>query len=266
MLRKSKWKFDTSWSGGISAGFFGATTGTLYFKDPQGLGVEFSYTAGGLGLGVGVKNMKLTGAISTTDLHSSGTLYLLPSFSGSELKRDDLSGVCEFVDIGVSFAYGKSVTTMRLGGDLKLAPFQLLPPTTDGHQAYLNSFKALITMECDNAGVGGGAYAYIGYLSVSEYQSEGVWKVQANGSTFYYRFLSGNRVEWADDEYFSVVRGDGNFVKNNDTMRINWRQSGDYELWDLPLDPTAQSGTWFPKPKGDGLFPRYPISAEKMSE
>jgi hypothetical protein len=265
MLRKSTWKFDTSWSGGASAGIFAATTGTLYFKDPTGFDVEFSYIAGGVGWGVGVKGMKQSGSASSTDLHSEGTLYMLPAFNGTELSREDISGVCEFIDVGVAYVGGISATVMRLGGDARLLPFSMLPPASDGHQAYLNSFKAMVTIECHIAGAGGGVYAYGGYLSVSELRSEGIWKVQANGSAFYYRFLPDNRIEWAVDEYFTEIKGTGNYIMNNDFMRINWRESGDYEEWSLPLNPTGQTGVWHPKPKGDGRFPRYSISAEKIS-
>ncbi len=265
MLRKSSWKFDTSWSGGASVGFFSAATGTLYFKDPSGFDVEFSYLAGGVGWGVGVKGMKPSGAVSSTDLPSTGTLYMLPSFTGTELSREDLSGVCEFIEVGVSFGVGKAVTVMRLGGNTLLLPFSMLPPASDGHQAYLNSFKAMVTMDCINAGAGGGVYAYVGSLSVSELRSEGIWKVQANGNTFYYRFLPENQVEWAEDKTFSWIRGKGHYIMQNDFMRINWIESGDTEEWNLPLDPAGQTGFWYPKPKGDGIFPRYSISAEKIS-
>jgi hypothetical protein len=265
MLRKSSWKFDTSWSGGVSAGFFAATTGTLYFKDPTGFDVEFSYLAGGVGWGVGVKGIKQSGSASSTDLHSEGTLYMLPSFNGKELSREDISGVCEFIDVSAAYVVGKAATVMRLGGDAKLLPFSLLPPASEGHQAYLNSFKAMVTMSCHIAGAGGGVYAYGGYLSVSELSSEGTWKIQANGSTFYYRFLSENQVEWAEDKTFSWIRGKGHYIMQSDFMRINWIESGDTEEWNLPLDPAGQTGFWYPKPKGDGLFPRYSINAEKIN-
>lgn len=266
-LRKSTWKFDTSWGGGGSVGFLAATLGSLYFKDPSGLDIEFSYIAGGVGLGFGIKGIKASGAVSTTEHLSAGTLYMLPSFHGDELKKDDISGICVFVDGGASLGPGFSRAVMFLGGDIRLVPFAMLPATSDGHQDYIKSFKAMASLKFQLTGIGGGVYAYGGYLGSQEkmMRSEGIWKVQANGNTFYYTFLPANQIEWATDEHFTNIKGTGNYIMNKDFMRINWRESGDYEEWSLPLNPTGQTGTWHPKPKGDGRFLRYAISAEKIS-
>jgi outer membrane protein OmpA-like peptidoglycan-associated protein len=120
-MRESKWKFETSSSGGGSYGnglAISAGTGSLVFKSPAGSKLTLNYRSIGVGVGPGAhygpRQMNL--GLSTTDMLSAGTLYMLDAFNGSELTPDDLTGICTVRDASVSVAgKGVSGTAMFLG-------------------------------------------------------------------------------------------------------------------------------------------------------
>lgn len=270
LLRESEWEYKTSWSGGGSLGALAATLGELYFKDPNKYEVRFKYGGVGAGGGLGLKLPKLPKnlssiglSVSPTSFDVKGSVYLLPQFEGKELSKDDFKGACVIFELGGAAAdFGYVGTMMLIGGDTLLMLCSA-PPLFACADSFIKSFKAVAFLGGESAGVGGGLYAYLGYLGLSEIPSEGIWKVQSNGETFYYRFFSNSTAEWATDARFTNVKGKGYRVMNKDFMLINW-ESGDKEEWNLPLTSESQTGTWYPKPKGDGLFPRYEISAERI--
>jgi hypothetical protein len=69
-LRESKWAFDTSNGGNLSAGLIAAEGGSITLKSPAGQFVKFYYAALGVGLGLGISMPKLG-------------RYQLPGLSGS---------------------------------------------------------------------------------------------------------------------------------------------------------------------------------------
>jgi hypothetical protein len=257
-LRESNWKYETWGSAGLSYLIFAGTIGELHLKDPTGHIIQFNYAGAGFGLGPKLpKWMKgLTGSAAPSSFESSvwaNTLYISPNFTGDELTKDDLCGACAILEAGFSSpVYGKSVCAMFLGGSVG-NPFKYsFSPET--------AAKAVIFLTCDNVGLAGGGSACLGSVTAQAPHSMGLWKVETNGNTYYYRFNDKkSTVKWAYDEAFTQIGGNGYRVMNNDYMRINWVESQDYEEWNLPLSSTDQSGYWYSRD-----MRTYPIKAEKV--
>lgn len=183
ILKPSAWQFTTSSSGGIGVEFVVAEGGKIFLKDPTGNAVSFAYGGAGIGLAAGVKlpkigklqvNVKgkgLTGAIAPAQFPNGGKIYVLDSFSGTELTTSDLQGVCMFLEIGGGMVAGVSATAMLLGMSpvylAACAAASALPAAAALlSQDLLNSATALLVMGGLNAGIqaGGGVGAYLGGL------------------------------------------------------------------------------------------------------
>ena len=122
ILRNSKWKYNTSGSGGVGVEFVLAEAGKIILTDPSGTDVTFKYGAAGGGIAFGYKLPKIgklsVGAgIAPTALPSTGKVCILDTFKGRELTRDDITGVCMFVQVGGGLAVGGSAYAMLLGMD-----------------------------------------------------------------------------------------------------------------------------------------------------
>ena len=128
MIKKeSAWQYQTSSSGALGLEFFAVEGGRIYMKDPQGADASFLYGAGGVGLAYGIKLPKIgkinipvkgysgTAGIAPAFFPSTGKLMILESFKGDELTRDDITGVCMFLEIGASFIVGGASYAMLVG-------------------------------------------------------------------------------------------------------------------------------------------------------
>jgi len=130
MIKKeSAWQYQTSSSGALGLEFFAVEQGRIYMKDPQAANGSFLYKSGGAGLAYGfrlpiigkvnipIKGYTGTAGVAPTFLPSTGKLLILESFAGDELTRSDITGLCLFLEIGVSAIVGASWYAMLLGMD-----------------------------------------------------------------------------------------------------------------------------------------------------
>jgi hypothetical protein len=241
-LRASNWKFDSWGSGSMSFHFFSATGGDLHLKDPAGNVIKFGYFGAGLGVGPPMPSWfkGFGGNVAPKDFASRAyrdRVLLLPGFPGTDLMRDDICGECLILDLGYSLGAvgGRTVCAMVLGGGSGKLP------------------KAVIAMEGENLGLGGGASACVGFLSVKDdpvREPNGLWEVTADDTwTYYYRFRSGGVVQWFYDRFNAEKRywhfDDGKGRWNTDRkskLEIKWN-SLDTESWPIPFLSTV-TGQW----------------------
>ncbi len=182
LKRESKWKFVTCSSMGASIGdglAVGITSGSITLKDPAEKESEFRYGGVGAGLAAGIKlklgkfNIEAPAAsipIAPSWFTSHGLVFVTSSCPGQELKRNDLSGPCAFVEIGLGAVVGYSEVGLLAGiqgptGFWEKAVGAILPAA----ELYfaITSARALILMRGWNAGaqLGGGGIAYLGFMS-----------------------------------------------------------------------------------------------------
>lgn len=178
--RKSAWAFQTSSSGGLGVEFVAVEGGSIYFKDPSGMTIVFRYGAAGAGIAAGLKLPKVGklqiqikgktvgGAIAPAAFPNTGTLYVLDSFAGNELRRSDITGVCMFLEVGAGLIAGGAAYAMVLGmNPLYLAEMMAMPATMPIAEAMLlRSATSLLLMAGINVGVqaGGAAGGFVGGL------------------------------------------------------------------------------------------------------
>lgn len=125
--KESEWKFVTSSTGGLGVEFIAAEGGIIYMTDPSGSPVSFKYGAAGVGITYGFKlpkigkvDVKVLGktvgaAAAPSFFPNTGVMYVLDSFDGDELERSDITGVCQFVEVGAAMFVGGSATAMLVG-------------------------------------------------------------------------------------------------------------------------------------------------------
>lgn len=171
--KKSSWEFDTFGSGGVSVGYVAANGGTVRLKDPQGIIHSFYYGGIGAGISAGLKLPKigkvqvrtkkgpLTGSIGPAPFPSKGSLFITNDFSGDELEKSNLRGLCAFVDIGAGIIVGYSGVALLLN----LSPWWLsgIPATIP---LLLGSADAVLLMRGPNVGIQAqiGGAAFLGAL------------------------------------------------------------------------------------------------------
>lgn len=177
----SSWNFVTSSTGGLGVEFVAAEGGTIYFKDPSGKDVSFSYGAAGVGIAAGLKLPKIgkmqvnvkgkgvVGAIAPASFPNAGKLYVLDTFAGAELTQSDIRGVCLFVEIGGGIIAGVSATAMVVGMNpawLAGLALPFAPVLMAIDYKLLQSATGLLVMGGVNAGLqaGAGAGAFLGGL------------------------------------------------------------------------------------------------------
>jgi hypothetical protein len=100
-----------------------AGSGDLWFKSPVGADFVFTYTAVGAGFS---KGSKLNLTYSTRENWSAGEIYLLDTFSGSELTAADFGGICLIQDASIGFAGGASGDIMFLGISIASLPLEVV--------------------------------------------------------------------------------------------------------------------------------------------
>jgi hypothetical protein len=188
--KTSAWTFNTSSSGGVGIEFFLAEGGSIYLKDPSGADVTFRYGAAGAGIAFGFKlpkvgklDLKIKGVsvgagVAPSFLPSTGKVCILDSFKGDELTRDDITGVCMFVQVGGGLIVGGSAYAMLLGMDpvylagVAAAAGTMIMPGMGtmllpyAEQKLLETATSILFMAGMNVSTqaGGGAGAFVGGL------------------------------------------------------------------------------------------------------
>lgn len=183
--KESAWQFITSSSGGIGVEFVAAEGGAIYLNDPRKARQTFTYGAAGVGLSCGLKLPKIGkielpklqgksvgGVAAPSAFPNAGKIYILDSFSGNELSRSDITGVCMFVEVGGGFIAGASATGMVLGMDAvwlagTLATIEVCQDLAMyAAQRLLELATAILVMAGVNAGLqaGAGGAAFLGAL------------------------------------------------------------------------------------------------------
>ncbi len=178
--KESAWKFVTSSSGGLGIEFFAAEGGVIYLQNPAGDTIPFKYGAAGAGLSFGFKLPKIgklripikgksaAGVIAPADFPNAGKIFILDTFAGDELTRSDITGVCEFLEIGGGLIAGGSGTAMLLGmNPVWLAAFLGGPlGMVAANIGLQHSATAILVMAGVTAGIqaGAGGAAFLGGL------------------------------------------------------------------------------------------------------
>jgi hypothetical protein len=177
--KESAWKFVTSATGGAGVELFAAEGGCIYLQDPSGQNITFKFGGAGVGL-----SGRLEGAEDRKDHPSESAWeerrgrrgsrrlserrhrYILESFSGQELSRSDLTGVCVFAEVGGGLVAGASATGMLLGVNPAWLVATAAMPMAAVYTEIelLKSAKAMLLMAGLNVGyqAGGGAAAFVG--------------------------------------------------------------------------------------------------------
>lgn len=187
--KQSQWTFNTSATGGVGVGFVVGSGGLIVLNTPDNFQASFHYGGIGAGLSFGGKLPKIpklpkidlkgkSGAGSTTDFTSTGTVYVMEGCKKDELTPTDFEDPCVFIDAGGGAIVGYSGTAMlagissmallKAGLTAGLVPGTLVDPLVLAD--VLSTAQALILMRGWNAGlqIGGGASVSIGYLHLSK--------------------------------------------------------------------------------------------------
>jgi hypothetical protein len=179
---ESKWKFKTFGTMGASVGdgpAAGISSGLITLSDPEGKATDLYYGGIGVGLAGGFKfklgkikiaTPKVSPNIAPTWFDSTGDVFVTSNCPGQDLKRNDFSGICAFVEVGGGIGVGYSGVAL-LAGMQGTTNFweNLAGSMVPGALLYfmLTSARALIRMRGWNVGaqLGGGGIAYVGFMS-----------------------------------------------------------------------------------------------------
>lgn len=182
--KTSSWTFETSGTGGVGVEFVAASGGVVVLDDPSGKTRHFRYGAAGGGLSWGIRKLPKIGPINPGRLDSRGlsnhysgnlapeafwnhgSVYVMDSFKGNDLTREDFRGVCLVFDAGGGLILGYSGALMLCGIDtIALASMVAMPALAALVGPALNP-KAMILSRGWNVGpqMSAGVTAQVGYL------------------------------------------------------------------------------------------------------
>ncbi|WP_110946860.1 hypothetical protein [Pseudomonas bohemica] len=186
-VNASRWTYETASSGGLTVMFAAGSGGSITLKDPAGKTENFRY--GGLGAGIGfgarlprfgkvniaIKGKSVGGAGALEAFPSTGAVFVSDAIANRDLTRDDITGVCVFMEVGGGLIAGISGTAMLFGLDPKLLAISLAVNATPVgavlgplvmQRHLLQSAKGAVVMGGVNAGLqaGGGGAIYLGGL------------------------------------------------------------------------------------------------------
>jgi hypothetical protein len=117
----SDWKFETSGTGSLGAGFVSASGGMVKLKSPEGVFVDFDYIGAGFGTSLGARFLPEVykylpnGSFASTDFTSKGVVIKMPACRAQELSKDDFLGPCIFADAGGGLIAGVGATLLFAG-------------------------------------------------------------------------------------------------------------------------------------------------------
>jgi hypothetical protein len=148
--------------------------GSLYFIDPNNNPQRFSYGAVGAGfseklkfgkvgrqLVIPVRGSSVSGAVAPTSFRNAGVLLMTERVSSDELSRNDIQGLCGFIELSAGAGLGGSAYAMLLG----MNPCYL-PLATTVPNLLMGSAAAILFMGGMSIDIqaGGGITAFGGYL------------------------------------------------------------------------------------------------------
>ncbi|MCF7534111.1 hypothetical protein [Pseudomonas petrae] len=183
----SRWTYETASSGGLTIAFAAGSGGSITLKTPDGKEESFRY--GGLGAGIGfgarlprfgkvnlnIKGKSVGGVGALESFRSKGWVLVSDALKDRDLTRDDITGACVFLEIGLGLGAGGSSTAMLFGLDPKLLALTLALNAMPAASAFapqitlrhlLQSAKGAVVMAGFNVGVqaGVGGAIYLGGL------------------------------------------------------------------------------------------------------
>lgn len=178
ILRESHWIFNTGAGASAGLGPFSAETGMFAIKDPTGNSHQYTYAGFGISQTWGlssllhlpkfalpkiiVKKDELSGAGSTTDFPSWGTLYLTDVFKGHDLTNPKaLEGGTVYLAGAAGYLFGGAGSLMILGINRALLVMGIAKPDFIG--AAIRTAPAALLSGGFNEGLQdtlGGAYLF----------------------------------------------------------------------------------------------------------
>lgn len=177
--KESAWTFETSASGGVGVSFVAAEGGAFYLRDPKNKRVVLRFGAVGAGLSWGlrlpklgkinlpkIKGKSVGGVVAPAAFPCTGKIYILDSFGGSELTRQDITGACVFAEVYAGAVAGGSSAAILFGmNPAWLAGFALGPIAIPIAEAMLvRGAKGMLLTAGLNVGLvaGAGVGGFIG--------------------------------------------------------------------------------------------------------
>lgn len=183
----SGWKYLTGSSGGLSVGLVSGTGGSITLKTPDGKEESFRYGGAGAGIGLGfklprfgkvnlqIKGKSVGGAGALESFTSYGWVFVSDALKDRDLKRDDITGPCVFMELNAGLVAGGSGTAMLFGLDPKLLALSLAMNATPAtaffgmtviQRQLMQSAKGALLMTGYNVGAqaGAGGAIYLGGL------------------------------------------------------------------------------------------------------
>ncbi|PRY08012.1 hypothetical protein [Paraburkholderia sp. BL25I1N1] len=168
ILRKSKWKFNTSAGAGVGYGSFNAESGMFVLDDTSGHSCQYLYTGFGptfsreitsllrlpkLALPkIIIKKDDLGGSGSTAGFDSVGALFLTETFKGNDLgDPKSLEGGTVYLEGAAGYLFGGTGSLMMLGINRDLLLMGIVKPDFIG--VAIRSAPALLVMAGDNGGL-----------------------------------------------------------------------------------------------------------------
>jgi len=123
--RESSWAFKTSQNANLSIGTWASLVkenGTIWLDkqrtptDKENA-IPYTFDYDSVGVGVGLSTGTVMVSVGPKVAPSIGKVYMLDSFTGTELTADDLTGVCRIQEFSFASRGGVTATAMFLGID-----------------------------------------------------------------------------------------------------------------------------------------------------
>jgi hypothetical protein len=114
--KASGWTFGGSSSFGASVAYVSGEEGHIHLNDPSGSDVGFWYLMLGGGVSEAVFKIPFSITAAPSSLLSTGKVYVTQSFNGSDLTREDLSGMFIARELSGGMLWGGGSGTIILAG------------------------------------------------------------------------------------------------------------------------------------------------------
>jgi hypothetical protein len=112
----SGWTFGGSSSFGASVSYVSAEEGHIHLYDPNGSDAGFWYMMLGGGVSETVVKIPFSITAAPSSFLSAGKVYVTQSFGGSDLTRDDLTGMFVARELSGGMLWGGGSATIILAG------------------------------------------------------------------------------------------------------------------------------------------------------
>ncbi len=257
LFKKSGWKSNGSDELNVSAGGgnigVAASGGQMFFDDPYGTKYQFNFKTVGASAGVGISpvNFELT----TTDLPSSGAIYVntkwrdklqVSDFTGPFLIYQATgttvigglgkSGALIFFDIGYGLYTGLVASIATAGFGAAIAPAAVISSCSS---VFMTTGSVVGSVSAGVTGALGVITSYEKKLS----DIVGIWNINTNSTDFKYAFYSNGSCSWFKEKNMINPDGAGRWEMKEKFLEINW-DSGSVERWNAPIVFKNQMGGW----------------------